>query len=141
MGLIIRDHRPAPLRPRWTSANVRYYDVTSDSHAAPLQSRHHAAGGMSLAEIDAWLTRGELARGRRDTVRKVTYAWRQLPGPGPRRFRAVVCYWGRWDVARSWHIDAGHPRELFEELIHRGVFKVDAADEGAYLAWLLLGRR
>lgn len=137
MTITVRDHRFTP-RAGWTSTAVTYYDAGED-RTAPVDtaSRHHADGGMSLAEVDAWITGRELDRGTRCAVRTTTPMWhRRTDGT----YRAVVLMWGRWDVARSWHVDASHPRGLWSVLCSRGVIHADCQTDDAYAAWLMLGR-
>lgn len=136
----VRDHRPnySP-RPRWTAAATSYYDITSTAHEpSATEPRHHAFAGMSLAEIDAWLTRGEMARKGTQAAHRVTYTWHKRDDG---TYRAVVLYWGRWDVARSWHVDAVHPRGLWSVLCGRGIIhRTRWQDDGAYATFLMLGR-
>jgi len=138
MKVIVRDHRYVP-RLRWTADATSYYDMADGTVGGPASdARFRADGGMSMAEIDAWLLRGEIARHGQPVAHRVTHTWHRR---GDGTFRAVVLCWGRWDVAESWHIDADHPRDLWWTLCRDGIVHRDHyTNDDAYMCWLMLGR-
>lgn len=105
--------------------------------------RYNASdGGMSLADIEAWLLRGELRRGRKQRVERITHSWHATSWHGLGTvYRAHVLYWAKWDVASSRTYVAGSTRGLWHLLCNNGIVHQDRVnDDDSYNAWLMLGR-